>query len=127
MTSEGICFEKAIPLDIQPIWYLLHANSKMMSEEQISGFLDELYILRFRQRILGVLCGNYYKRQVVIHWVIIHPLYPEKTLKEAMIKAFSAVYCREPENPSKRGSIFSPLQWIQSLKTQFRKQSLYSN
>lgn len=127
MTSEGICFEKSNAFDIQSIWHLLHANSKIMSEEQISALLDELYILRFRQRILGVLCGNYYERQVVIHWVIIHPLYPEKDLKEAMIKAFSAVYCREPENPSKRGSIFSPIQWIKSLKTQFLKQSLYSN
>lgn len=100
MTSEGICFEKAHPLDLRSIWYLLHANSRMLSEERLLADLDRLYILHYRQRILGVLCGTYEQRKVIIHWVAVHPLYPEKSLREAMIREFTAVICREPGIPS---------------------------
>ncbi len=116
MTHDGICFEKAHPFDLQSIWYLLHANSQMMREEGILAVLDRLYILHYRQRILGVLCGTYEQRKVIIHWVAIHPLYPEKSLREAMIREFTAVICREPGIPSAKARFLGKRKkWYPSL------------
>lgn len=123
MTNETIYFEKANLSDLQSIWFLLHADSKMMKEKQILERMNDLYILRYRQRILGVLCGNYHAGKVTIDWVVIHPLYPESDLREVMIWDFSVILCREPENPSKIDS--SLLQWIKRSKAQFRKKPFF--
>jgi hypothetical protein len=123
MTNEVICFEKAAPADLQAIWHLLHADGKMMKEKQIIDILNDLYVLRYHQRILGALCGTYYAGKVNIAWVVIHPLFPEKDLREAMSRQFSGVICREPEDNSQKTAIFK--QWFQWCKALFRNDPLF--
>jgi hypothetical protein len=117
MNDETICFEKAALSDLGSIWRLLHADSKMLQEEEILAQINNLYILRHRQRILGVLCGNYTSGgKVTIHWVVIHPLYLKKALREAMIREYTAILCREPETPKKMDNILS--RWIKGSTAQ---------
>lgn len=94
MTNETIYYRKANRSDLQKIWYLLHADSKMLKEKQILAQIDNIFILCFQKKILGVLCGTYGTGKVNINWVVIHPLYPKKVLSEAMIQELY-VFSRE--------------------------------
>lgn len=124
MTDGTIFFEKANLPDLREIWYILHADSRMLKEEQLLEKINDLYVLRYQKRILGVLCGTYSAGKVDISWVVIHPLYPEKTLRQAMIREFSGVLCREPENNSANtGQIAIMKHW---LKKQLSKTLLFT-
>jgi hypothetical protein len=96
MSNKTITFRRANESDLREIWYLLHAESRMLPEEQILKILNDLYVLSYQTRILGVLYGTYVGSKVNIKWVVIHPLYPEIPLRDAMIQEFSGVLCREP-------------------------------
>ncbi len=117
MFNESIIFRQAVENDSEEIWYLLHADSKMISAPKILELIEQLYVLEYQKRILGVLCGTYFKYQVNIPWVAIHPLYPEDSLREAMIQQFSSIFCHYPGNGIKKSSIsFLRKLWILSGK-----------
>ena len=93
MTNQPIYFEKAIDTDLHQIWHLLLADSKLIKEEELLAQMNDIYVLRFNNKILGALSGTYVAGKVNIIWTVIHPIYPEKELRDAMIYEYTAILC----------------------------------
>jgi N-acetylglutamate synthase-like GNAT family acetyltransferase len=118
MLADSIHFRKASEVDLDSIWDLLHANGIGLKNEEILQLIDRIYILEYQKRIMGVLCGNYSEGRVNILWTAIHPIYPEHSLREAMIQQFTAIICRIPGD----GIKMSP--GLNSFVQGFRKRPL---
>jgi hypothetical protein len=107
MFADAISFRKADETDLTSIWYLLHANSRIIKDDQLREQINQIYVLEYQKRILGVLCGTYSGGQVDIRWIAIHPLYPEHSLQEAMIQQFTGIFCRISGDGEKKTSVFN--------------------
>ncbi len=86
MICETITIRPAINSDIEDIWHLLHADSKNWNTEHINSQLKNLVVLIKENRMLGVLYGTLTPDKTKIHWIVIHPMYPEKVLQAVMIQ-----------------------------------------
>jgi N-acetylglutamate synthase-like GNAT family acetyltransferase len=104
--DDAINFRKANEMDCNAIWDLLHANGIAVQDEEILQYTNQIYVLEYQKRILGVLCGTYSGGQVNILWIAVHPLYPEHSLQEAMIQQFAGIFCRRPGDGMKRNPAF---------------------
>jgi hypothetical protein len=90
MLNNAITIRPAETEDIKDIWDLLHASSKTWSPEHITSQLDKLTVLVKENKILGVLYGIISPgKNTEIIWVAIHPMYPEKKLREVMIQGIT--------------------------------------
>ncbi len=78
--------------DLKEIWNLLHANQISWTDARIIAELPKLRVMQRDSKILGVLNGYFEAKVLKIEWVAIHPLYPEKQLREAMIEGFCAIF-----------------------------------
>lgn len=87
--------------DLKEIWHLLHANTIAWTDERIRAELARLWVMFEDTKMLGVLAGTFETGKEKLDWVAIHPLYPEKRLREAMIKGVCSLL-RLPEGTKKR-------------------------
>lgn len=94
MTFEAITIRPAEVKDIQEIWDLLHADSKGWCEAEIRGNIHQLIVLTRQDKLLGVLFGKLIPGKEEVFWIAIHPMYPEKQLKEAMIESLKGTRCQ---------------------------------
>lgn len=94
MNQTTLVFRQAELEDIQGIWQLLHADSRMRSEAYIREHLTRIYVLYNNRRILGALCGIPRIHKLEIAWVVVHPFYPEQAVAEMMIRGFQGIYYR---------------------------------
>lgn len=78
--------------DVKEIWDLLHANVVTWDDVRIIEELPKLRVMLRDSKMLGVLNGNFEAGAIKIEWVAIHSLYPEKQLREAMIKGMCAIF-----------------------------------
>ncbi len=102
MNQSEIIFRRAKESDMNLIWKLLHADSRMRSEVYIREHLDRIYLLLEDKRVLGALCGIPRTNKAEISWLVIHPLYPESVIAEIMIREFQGIYCRFYVEPTNR-------------------------
>ena len=88
--KEILIIRRAKPEDIDLIWNLLHASSIGWSDDTITIHLNQLLVLQSNNRLLGVLYASNNASES-IHWVVIHPMYPEKMLHELMLSGFNSL------------------------------------
>lgn len=86
MKDEIVIIRSAQKEDIEMIWDLFHANCRNWTGQQIEYNLPQLFVLLKSDKLLGVLHGEFKPGTRTIFWVEIHPLYPEKILREVMIQ-----------------------------------------
>ncbi|TCL67399.1 hypothetical protein EDC14_101488 [Hydrogenispora ethanolica] len=94
MNERKIIFQAAQPRDSAAIWRLLHANSRGWDKERIEDNLSRLYLLFAGDKLLGVLCGEGGAGETLIHWIEVHPLFPERAVAEIMIREYREIYWR---------------------------------
>lgn len=94
--DDAIILRPAQVSDAKEIWHLIHAEGKGCSIDRILQEIDRIYVLTYRKRYLGVLCGTFTPGRETVSWVAVHPMYPESSLKTAMIKGLWGVLCRRP-------------------------------
>ncbi len=87
MTESSVIIRSARSEDCEMIWDILHANCRNWSLRQITDNLSGIFVLVKDLKILGVLAGSSDKSGLIIDWVEIHPLYPEKILRDIMIQS----------------------------------------
>ncbi len=87
MNSKTLIIRRAEIGDIEDIWSLLHAESKGWDVEQINGNLKNLLVLVQPPKLLGILFGQLLPGKEEVKWVVIHPFYPEKPLREVLIQS----------------------------------------
>ncbi len=103
LPSEGatmdvveITIRNAQPADVEEIWHLLHNECMAWSAERILSEIATLYILSCGKRLLGVLCGAACRGRLTVSWVTVHPMYPDDSLRLAMIYGLSGALWRQP-------------------------------
>lgn len=79
--------------DENKIWNILHANSRTWTLEQIHQKIDGLFVLIIGHTMLGVLGGDFKQETGIVDWIEIHPFYPEKILKDLLLKGLLGVTC----------------------------------
>jgi N-acetylglutamate synthase-like GNAT family acetyltransferase len=89
--------------DIDSIHRLLVADNIMLSQNQIKGELDSLFLLKHNEKKIAVLNGNFGKEKEEIFWVAVHPFYPQRVLIDSMIKGLTGVICRRENVVSSTG------------------------
>ncbi len=72
--------------DVSKIWDILHANCNPWTMQEIRQNTGKLFVLMMGDKMVGVLYADLNRKSKVVDWVEIHPLYPEKILKDIFIK-----------------------------------------
>jgi hypothetical protein len=103
---EAITIRRADNTDIKRIWDLLHADCKGWSMEMITGNLEHLLVLCKQNKLLGVLYGALACSKAEIFWIVIHPFYPEKEIKQLFIQTLHGTR-QLVEKERKRQKIYS--------------------
>lgn len=98
MEDDAIILRPAQVSDAKEIWQLVHAEGKGWGMDQILEEINRLYVLTYRKRFLGVLCGTFTPGKETVSWVAVHPMYPENTLRTAMIQGLWGIVSRRPQN-----------------------------
>jgi hypothetical protein len=98
MPDNEIKIRPALPADAVEIWRLLHTDHHIWGLEKVRQEIGGMYVLSHREKLLGVLRGSFGDRRGALEWVSIHPMYPENTLRTAMVSALCGVLCRQPLN-----------------------------
>lgn len=98
MLDNSIIIRRAELGDSDDIFSLVAADGHHMSMGYIIGIIDSLYVLIYRKRILGVLCGTPNAGKGKLNWAAVHPMYPESSLVTAMINSIQGVFFRQPVN-----------------------------
>lgn len=88
MDFETITIRCAESKDIPGIWDLLHADCKPWREDEIKENLNQILLLSKQDKLLGVLFWEFNFGNKQVHWVVIHPFYPEEHFKELLIHSF---------------------------------------
>lgn len=98
MKDDAIILRPAQVSDAEEIWDVVHNEGKGWSVERIHREIDRLFVLTYQKRFLGVLCGTFTPGKESVSWVVIHPMYPESSLRTAMIQGLWGILSRRPQN-----------------------------
>lgn len=105
MNDQSIVFRAVDAGDITHVRRLLHADSRCWDENIIAANLGKLYLLscqsKQRDKVLGVLCGSCASGEPVIDWIAVHPIYPEKMIREIMAQEFQGLFWHTMSRKSK--------------------------
>lgn len=118
MTQDGaIILRPAEAADSGEIRHLIHAEGKTWSSEYILRNIGRLYVLTYGKRILGVLCGTFTPGKETVSWVAVHPMYPESSLRAAMIQGLGGILCRRPlsDGGREKRQGFSFSRWLSGV------------
>ncbi|NPV90770.1 MAG: hypothetical protein HPY50_08360 [Firmicutes bacterium] len=107
MQDDQIRIRPAQPSDAVEIWRLLHNDQRPWNLERVRREIDEMYVLTHRERLLGVLHGSFAGRRGDLDWVSVHPMYPEDSLRAAMVGGLYGVLCRQPLSEVPGGTVSS--------------------
>jgi hypothetical protein len=91
LVEGGIVLRLAEIADADEIRAVMHAEGKIWDDAKIMDNIDRLYVLTYGKRILGVLCGTVTKGKETIAWVVVHPGYPENSIRAAMLQGLWGV------------------------------------
>lgn len=92
-----IVVRKARDVDVQDIWHLLHNENMAWDDEQILRELDSLYLLTYGNKLLCILRGSFRQKSESISFVAVHPMYPEDSLRAAVVYGLAGILCRRPQ------------------------------
>lgn len=84
MSDKNVVFRPAEVTDMDQIWELLHAKSRVMCTKEIIKKLGDILVLSCYEKIVGIL---YYKNSIGDHeilWTAVHPMYSEYTVDNIM-------------------------------------------
>lgn len=97
LTDRCLIIRPAREDDVDQIWSLLHANCRAWPAQQIMQHLDGFVVLAKNRKILGVLYGSLNPENMRIDWVEVHPYYPEKPLRELIIRGLNGAWYDRPK------------------------------
>lgn len=96
VNNDVIIIRPAKEIDIDEIQKVLHSEGKMWDIAKIAMNINKIFILTYQNKIIGVLYGNLNANKFEISWVIVHPMYPENSIRTAMHQAIGGVLMRQP-------------------------------
>lgn len=96
MYDDNIVIRRAELSDVDAIWELARAEGCRLSEAYIVTNIDSFYVLLYRKRILGVLCGKPNPGREKAFWVVVHPMFPHSSVGAALTNCIQGVFFREP-------------------------------
>jgi hypothetical protein len=102
MTAEAIVIRPASLAEVDEIWRLLHDKSLGWSRQQVVDEIGRLYVMRYGDKLIGVLNGSFAAGKEMVSWVAVHPMFPENTLGTAMISGLWGILCRRPAGDPRR-------------------------
>jgi N-acetylglutamate synthase-like GNAT family acetyltransferase len=96
VNDDVIIIRPAKETDIEEIQKVLHSEGKMWTITKIAMHINKIFILTYQNKIISVLYGNSTADKFEISWVIVHPMYPENSIRIAMHQAIGGVLMRQP-------------------------------
>ena len=91
-----IVIRKARRFDINEIWRLLHNENMAWDDDKILREIDRLYLLTYGNKLLSILHGSFIRGSESVSFVAVHPMYPEDSLRSAVIHSLLGIVCRRP-------------------------------
>ncbi|MBU4227878.1 hypothetical protein KJ987_06470 [bacterium] len=96
VSNDAIIIRPAEEIDVEQIQKVLHTEGEMWGIDKIVMNIKRLFILTYQNKIIGVLYGNLTPHKFEISWVVVHPMYPENSIRTAMRQAIGDVLMHQP-------------------------------
>lgn len=96
VSNGAIIIRPAEEIDVEQIQKVLHNEGEMWDIDKIVMNIKRLFILIYQNKIIGVLYGNLTPHKFEISWGVVHPMYPENSIRTAMRQAIGDVLMHQP-------------------------------
>lgn len=96
MDFGEITIRRSVREDDAEIRRVLHSGSRLPDWERLCSEQESVYLLLHQHKLIAVLCADMEAAGQPVHWMVVHPMYPRRSVESGMLNTIFGVVCRQP-------------------------------